>query len=132
MPVLVDSSVWIDFFRGAKTPESNFLFANLGRIEFVTGDLILAEVLQGFRTEAQSRQAEKALLAFEVFRMVGGDNAIQSARNFRYLRGRGFTMSKTIDCLIATFCIAKNFELLHSDRDFDPFQKLLGLRVVQP
>jgi predicted nucleic acid-binding protein len=97
---------------------------------FVTGDLILAEVLQGFRTERDFRNAKKALLSFEGFRMSGEDNAIRSAQNFRYLRDHGFTVSKTIDCLIATFCLSKDFQLLHSNRDFDPFEKLLGLRVV--
>ncbi len=131
MPVLVDSSVWIDFFRGIRKPQTNYLYANLGETEFVTGDLILAEVLQGFRTENDFRHAKKALLNFEVFRMIGEENAVRSAQNFRYLRDRGFTVSKTIDCLIATFCLSKDFALLHSDRDFNPFEKLLGLRVIQ-
>ena len=132
MPVLVDSSVWIDYFRGTRTSQTEFLFSNLGKLEFVTGDLVLTEVVQGFRTERDFGDAKMALLSFEVFRMVGEENAIQSARNFRHLRDQGFTISKTIDCLIATFCISKDFQLLHCDKDFDPFEKLLGLRVVHP
>ena len=131
MPILVDSSVWIHFFRGTQTPQTNYLYANLGEIDFVTGDLILAEVLQGFRTGNDFREAKKALLSFEVFRMTGEENAIRSAQNFRYLRDSGFTVFKIIHCLIATFCISKNFALLHSDRNFDPFEKLLDLRVIQ-
>ena len=132
MPALVDSSVWIDFFRGNRTPQGDFLALNLGKLEFITGDLILTEVLQGFRTERDFRDARKALLSFQVFRMVGEANAIQAAANYRYLRDKGFTISKTIDCWIATFCIANDFELLHCDSDFDAFEKLLGLRVIHP
>jgi predicted nucleic acid-binding protein len=132
LPALVDSSVWIDFFRGNRTPQADYLFTNLGSKEFVTGDLILTEVLQGFRTERDFRDAKKALFSFEFFRMVGEANAIQAAVHYRYLRDHGFTVAKTIDCWIATFCLANNFDLLHSDSDFDPFEKLLGLRVVHP
>jgi predicted nucleic acid-binding protein len=122
--------VWIDFFRGSRTPESNYLNANLGKIEFVTGDLIVAKVLQGFRTERDFRDAKKALLSFEVYRMAGIDNAIRSAQNFRSLRDKGYTISKTIDSLIATFCLVNNFDLLHNDRDFDAYEKVFGLRVI--
>lgn len=100
--------------------------------EFVIGDLILTEVLQGFRTERDFRDARKALLSFDVHRIVGEGNAIQSAIHYRYLRDRGYTISKTVDCWIATFCLANDFQLLHSDADFDPFEKLLGLRVIRP
>lgn len=130
MPILVDSSVWIDFFRGKRTPQSDYLNSHLGDLEFVTGDLILTEVLQGFRTERDFNDAKKALLSFQVFRMIGAENAIQSALYYRYLRDQGYTISKTIDCWIATFCLAKDFDLLHSDSDFDPFEKLLKLRVI--
>jgi len=132
LPALVDSSVWIDFFRGNRTPQSDYLAANLGEKEFVTGDLILTEVLQGFRTERDFRDAKKALLSFQVFRLVGESNAIQAASYYRFLRDRGFTISRTIDCWIATFCLSNHFELLHSDTDFDPFEQLLGLRVIHP
>lgn len=132
MAELIDSSVWIDFFRGNRTPQTDYLYENLGDREFATGDLILTEVLQGFKTERDFRDAQKALLSFQVFGMVGHANAVQGALHFRYLRDRGYTISKTIDCWIATFCIANEFELLHSDSDYDPFEKLLGLKVVHP
>lgn len=131
MPVLIDSSVWIDFFRGTRTPQTEYLYRNLGEKEFITGDLILGEILQGFRTERDFRDAKKALLSFPVYRMVGEENALRSAESFRYLRDRGYTVTKTIDCLIAVFCLTNNFQLLHSDHDFDPFEKLVGLRVVR-
>lgn len=132
MPALIDSSVWIDFFRGKRTPQSEYLSTNLGEKEFITGDLILTEVLQGFKTERDFRDAQKALLSFPVFGIVGHANALQAAAHYRYLRDRGYTISKTIDCWIATFCIANEFALLHSDSDFDPFEKLLGLQLVHP
>ncbi len=132
MPALIDSSVWIDFFRGNRTPQSDYLALNLGKKEFVTGDLILTEVLQGFRTERDFRDARRALLSFQIFRIVGEANAIQAALHYRYLRDKGFTISRTVDCWIATFCLANGFELLHSDTDFDPFEKLLALRVIHP
>jgi predicted nucleic acid-binding protein len=100
--------------------------------EFVTGDLILTEVLQGFRTERDFRDAKKALLSFAVYRMVGETNAIQSAIHYRYLRDHGYTISKTVNCWIATFCLTNRFPLLHSDSDFEPFEKLLGLSVIHP
>ena len=132
MPTLVDSSVWIDFFRGIRNRQSDYLSTKLGELEFITGDLILTEVLQGFRTERDFHDARKALLSFEVYRIVNEENAIRSARYYRFLRDRGYTIPKTIDCWIATFCITNGFHLLHSDRDFDPFEKLLGLRVIHP
>jgi predicted nucleic acid-binding protein len=132
LPILVDSSVWIDFFRGARNRQSDYLASNLGEIEFVVGDLILTEVLQGFRTQRDFNDARKALLSFEVQRIVSEANAIQSAVHYRFLRDQGYTIPKTVDCWIATFCLTNDFQLLHSDADFDPFEKLLGLRVVHP
>jgi predicted nucleic acid-binding protein len=132
LPILVDSSVWIDFFCGIRNRQSDYLNSKLGEAEFVIGDLILTEVLQGFRTERDFRDARKALSSFEVHRIVGERNAIQSAIHYRYLRDHGYTISKTIDCWIASFCLANDFQLLHSDTDFDPFERLLGLRVIHP
>jgi predicted nucleic acid-binding protein len=130
--ILVDSSVWIDYFRGEATPQSEMLDALLGNEPLVVGDLILAEVLQGFQGERDFNQAKQLLMSFEIIEIVGKDVAIQAARNFRTLRGNGATVRKTIDTLIATRCINSGLILLHSDKDFDPFVTHLGLRVAYP
>lgn len=126
--ILVDSSVWIDFFRGTVTPETERLDALLGSELLVVGDLILAEVLQGFSSERDFNQARKLLTALDVVTLGGPEIAIQAARNFRTLRARGVTIRKTIDTLIATRCIESDYALLFSGRDFDPFVECLGLR----
>ena len=126
--ILVDSSVWIDFFRGTVTPETERLDALLGSELLVVGDLILAEVLQGFSSERDFNQARKLLTALDVVTLGGPEMAIQAARNFRTLRARGVTIRKTIDTLIATRCIESDYALLFSDRDFEPFVEHLGLR----
>ena len=128
--ILVDSTVWIDGLRGINTPQVAFLQANIGQIQIVIGDLVLTEVLQGVPTEALARQTEKGLLKFPVVELGGEKNAIQAARHFRHLRAKGYTIRKSIDLLIATWCIENNYVLLHNDRDFDPFEKYLGLRTV--
>jgi hypothetical protein len=126
--ILVDSSVWIDYFRGAPTPEADELDSLLGREPVATGDLILAEVLQGFASDRDFERARR-LLATPVLVEIGGERtAVQAARNFRALRARGVTARKTIDTLIATRCIESGLALLYSDRDFDPFVQHLGLR----
>lgn len=130
--ILVDSSVWIDYFRGTVTPETEKLDALLGAEPVATGDLMLAEVLQGFVTDRDFNQARKLLSALTIVEMVGQDIAIQAARNFRTLRARGITVRKTIDTLIATRCIESGLVLLYSDRDFDPFVEHLGLRSAMP
>ena len=126
--ILVDSSVWIDFFRGVATPQVETLDRLLGAEPLAVGDLILAEVLQGFRGEKAFNQARKLLLTLEQVDVGGQEIAIQAARNFRTLRERGVTIRKTIDTLIATRCIESDITLLFSDRDFDPFVEYLGLR----
>ncbi len=128
--ILVDSSVWIDYFRGEITPATDILHGLLGRQLLAVGDLILAEVLQGFTDERDFTVAKNLLSSFEVVNLGGREVAIQSARNFRLLRSKGVTVRKTIDCVIATCCIESGYELLHDDRDFDSFAKHLGLRVV--
>lgn len=132
MPILVDSSVWIDFFNGSFTPEVALLDRLLGRAPLVVGDLVVAEVLQGFREDRDHEQAKDALLRFPVLPMGGLELALESAANYRALRRQGITVRKTIDCWIATFCLREDLELLHADRDFDPFATHLGLRVVEP
>lgn len=130
MRTLVDSSVWIDFFNGASTPEVERLDRLLGREIVLVGDLILAEVLQGFREPHHWHAARDALLRFPVVEIVGREMALESARNYRALRSAGITVRKTIDCLIATWCLRENVALLHADRDFEPFTRHLGLRVL--
>ena len=126
--ILVDSSVWIDFFRGTITPQTERLDVLLGSEPLIVGDLILAEVLQGFGSDRDFNQARKLLTALDVVDLGGQDIAIQAARNFRTLRAKGLTIRKTIDTLIATRCIESDYALLFSDRDFDPFVEHLGLR----
>ncbi len=128
--ILVDSSVWIDFFRGVQTPEVATLDTLLGKTRIAVGDLIVTEVLHGVRDEREFNQVRKALDAFAQVELVGKDIAVQAAKNFRKLRGLGFTVRKTIDTIIATRCIESDFMLLHSDRDFDAFATHLGLQVV--
>ena len=125
--IFVDSSVWIDYFRGASTPEADRLDAILDEQELVVGDVVLTEVLQGFDSDNDFNTALGLLTGLTVVDVGGRDVAIQAARNYRLLRGRGITVRKTIDTLIATYCIANGLSLLYSDRDFDPFVAHLGL-----
>jgi predicted nucleic acid-binding protein len=126
--ILVDSSVWIDYFRGSPTREADRLDVLLGSEILLIGDLILTEVLQGFVADRAFNQARRMLAALDVVEIGGRDVAIRAAHNFRSLRARGITVRKTIDTLIATRCIADKIPLLYSDRDFDPFVAHLGLR----
>ncbi len=126
--ILVDSSVWIDYFNGAITPQTEKLNSLLGRERLAIGDLILLEVLQGFGKEHDFEVAKKLLTSLTVITLGGQDTAIQAARNFRMLRKIGATVRKTIDSVIATRCIESGYELLHDDKDFAPFVKHLGLR----
>ena len=130
--ILVDSSVWIDYFRGTPTPQAEKLDSLLGSEPVATGDLVLTEVLQGFDSERDFNQARKLLTSLIVVDLVGQDIAIQAARNFRALRALGITVRKTIDTVIATRCIVSGLTLLYSDRDFDPFVQHLGLRSALP
>ena len=130
--ILVDSSVWIDYFRGTTTPQAEKLDSLLGTEPIVTGDLILTEVLQGFVNDRDFNQAKKLMTSLVVVDVVGQDIAIQAAKNFRALRTLGITMRKTIDTVIATRCIESGLPLLYSDRDFDPFVEHLGLRSALP
>jgi hypothetical protein len=127
--VLVDTSVWIDFFNGVDTIEANELDVLLGSRRILTGDLILVELLQGFERDADHRRALELLSDVPYAGLVGRDVALQSARNYRRLRRIGITVRKTIDVIIGTFCILNGHELLHSDRDFDPMEGALGLRI---
>ena len=130
--ILVDSSVWIDYFRGTSAPEAEKLDSLLGTEPVATGDLILTEVLQGFVSDRDFNQAKKLLTSLVIVDLAGRDIAIQAAENFRVLRALGITVRKTIDTVIATRCIESRLSLLYSDRDFDPFVEHLGLRSALP
>jgi predicted nucleic acid-binding protein len=127
---LVDSSVWIDYFNGTITPQTEKLDRLLGSEPLAIGDLILTEVLQGFGSERDFNDARRILTSLTVVELGGQAIAIQAAKNFRALRKLGVTIRKTIDTVIATRCIESGYDLLHNDRDFEPFAEHLGLRVV--
>lgn len=126
--ILVDSSVWVDYFTGKHTPATDRLDLLLGNELVAIGDLMLTEVLQGFRADRDYRQARKMLLSLTVLNILDTTIALKSAANFRALRKRGITVRKTIDSIIATYCIENGLPLLHSDKDFEPFHKHLGLK----
>ncbi len=126
--IIVDSSVWIDYFRGKNSPGTEKLDSLLGEELLAIGDLILIEVLQGFRADKDFRQARKLLLSLTVVNMLDTAIALKSAANFRTLRKKGITVRKTIDAIIATYCIENKLPLLHSDKDFRPFHKHLKLK----
>jgi len=128
--VIVDTTVWIDYFRGAENSETRWLEARLQLQPLGLTDLILCEILQGIKNDHDFSRVQSDLMKFHVFHMGGSALAIATAKNHRILRGHGYTVHKTIDCLIATFCLQEEHELLHRDRDFDPFEKVLGLKVT--
>ena len=128
--ILVDSSVWIDYFKGAVTVQTEKLDSLLGREPLAIGDLILTEVLRGFADERDFNRAREMLTSLVIVELGGREIAVQAAKNFRALRNLGVTVRKTIDTVIATRCIESEYDLLHNDRGFDPFAKHLGLRVV--
>ena len=128
--ILVDSSVWIDYFNGQDTPAVERLDQLLGIQPLAIGDIILTEVLQGFRQDKDYAKAKDLLLSLTVFQLTNTHLAIRSADNFRTLRKQGITIRKTIDVIIATFCIEEKHSLLFSDRDFLPFVKHLGLDTI--
>jgi predicted nucleic acid-binding protein len=126
--IFVDSSVWIDYFNGKTSPEVDRLDSLLGTEPISTGDLILAEVLQGFRNDKDYKTAKNLLTSLTIFNMLDTNLAIKSADNFRALRKKGITVRKTVDTIIATFCIQSKLSLLHTDKDFHPFHKHLRLK----
>jgi predicted nucleic acid-binding protein len=128
--VLVDSSVWINYFNGKITFQTEILDQMMSQIPLFTGDLILTEVLQGFRKENEYKKA-KEVMSILAFQQLGGyEIAIKSAENYRKLRKKGITVRKTIDVIIGTFCISENIPLLHDDKDFEPMVKYLGLKSI--
>src|SRR5271170_161501 len=130
--VIIDTTVWIDYLGGITNPETLWLDSQVSRQRLGLTDIILCEVLQGIPDDAAFRRVQRRLLSFEVFETGGVELAVASAQNYRILRTHGHTVRKTIDCLIATFCIETGHSLLHRDRDFDAFERHLRLRVVHP
>ena len=128
--ILVDSSVWIDFFNGRDTRQTDLLDGLLGEEEILVGDLIYVEVLQGFRRERDFQRAKHALDALPLADLLGREIALASAMNYRALRQRAITVRGTIDMIIATFCVQNGHVLLHADRDFEPMCEHLGLRTL--
>ena len=128
--ILVDTSVWIDHLHGVITERVSRLRLLMGRQQLLVGDLILCEVLRGVRSEAQAGVVEAALREFEFVSLADPDLAIIAAANYRFLRGRGVTVRTTVDLIIGTFCIERGHALLHSDRDFEPMERFLGLQTV--
>ncbi len=131
MALIVDSSVWIDYFNGKSSLETDTLHQMLGNEEILVGDLVLTEVLQGFRSDADFRQARKLLQLFPIVPMLGTDMAMKAANNYRILRKQGVTVRKTIDVMIATYCIEHGLVLLCSDKDFVPMTHWLGLQLAK-
>jgi predicted nucleic acid-binding protein len=128
--LVVDTTVWVDYFNGVENPQTDFLHTVLDSTPILIGDLILAEVLQGFRYDPDFEKVRRTLDNFTQESMVNPELAVQSARNYRFLRQKGVTVCKTIDSLIATYCIENDHQLLHNDSDFDGYEQYLGLRVV--
>ena len=126
--ILVDSSVWVDYFNGRLTRETDHLDSLLGVEPVAIGDLILTEVLQGFRVDSDYESAKELLSSFTLHDLLGAGLAVKTADNYRALRKKGVTVRKTADAIIATFCIERGMPLLYSDRDFDPFVKHLALK----
>ena len=125
--ILVDSGVWIDYFNGATTPEADFLHEVLGIQSVAVGDLILAEVLQGFKSDKDFTAAKSILSEFDQLDLMGCDRAIKAAEKYRKLRKFGITVRKTNDVIIASYCIGKKIPLLYSDKDFKPFVENMNL-----
>lgn len=128
--ILVDTSVWIDHLHGVITERVSRLRVLMGLQQLLVGDLILCEVLRGVRSEVQARVVEAVLREFEFVSLADPDLAITAAANYRFLRSRGITIRTTVDLIIGTFCIERGHTLLHSDRDFEPMERLLGLNTV--
>jgi predicted nucleic acid-binding protein len=128
--IMVDSSVWIDYFNGKATLQSDFLNRILGIEDVCIGDLIMTEVLQGFTFDQDVKVAYELFNDLLIFDLVGKEIAYESAKSYRELRKKGVTVRKTMDMIIGTFCIKKNIKLLHSDKDFDPMVTYLNLKSV--
>ncbi|MBW1869765.1 MAG: PIN domain nuclease [Deltaproteobacteria bacterium] len=129
--IVVDSTIWIDYFNGEVNRQTNWLDGALGTEPIIVGDIILTEVLQGFQSDKDFKTAKQLLLEFPFMEMLGRELALKSALNYKSLRKKGVTVRKTIDVIIGTFCIENNFTLLHNDKDFNPLEKHLKLKVMK-
>lgn len=129
--IIADTSVWVDYFRGIDAAHTNKLDMALGTDEFFMGDLIITELMQGARTEKSISQIKDIISKMQCVNMVGQKIAYESAANYRLLRSKGITVRKTIDMLIGTYCIQSDASLIHNDRDFDPIEMHLGLKVLK-
>ena len=129
---MVDTSAWVDFLAGRDAPHVQLLKQHVVTQRIAVGDLIMCEVLQGLRSEREFQRVRWWLATLEVVPMCDAAMAVQAARNYRLLRNQGITIRRTLDCLIATCCLTRGYVLLHNDRDFDPFEEHLGLRVIHP
>jgi hypothetical protein len=130
--VIVDTTVWIDYLNNVTTPETEWLDSQLTRQPLGLLDLMVCEILRGLATDEDAARVLRDLKRLQLFETGGLELAKAAARNYRLLRAKGRTVRKTIDCLIATYCLREGHSLLHCDRDFDPFERLLGLIVVHP
>ncbi len=128
--IVADTSAWIDYVRGVDSSHTDRLDRALAHQRVITGDLIIAEFLQGFREQSDYDAAKRIMESLEYHDLAGKEIAIRAALNYRALRKRGVTVRKTIDMLIATFCIEHEYPLIHNDRDYDPMEEHLGLKVV--
>jgi predicted nucleic acid-binding protein len=129
--MIVDSSIWIDLLAGRRTPHTAFLGRNIQSNQVGLTDLILYELLQGARSDAQAEEVFDRMTEFVVWPTISPGLEVKAAQNYRSLRQRGVTVRKTVDCLIATFCIESGHTILHNDRDFNGFERYLGLKVVR-
>ena len=130
--IIVDTTVWVDYLRGIRTSHANWLDSQLARERLGLTDVILCEVLQGITSTKQFEAVQEELLNFAVFETGTVEIAVEAALNYRRLRAAGRTVRKTIDSLVATFCMMEGHSLLHNDRDYDPFEDVLGLKVIHP
>ncbi|WP_252177904.1 PIN domain nuclease [Endozoicomonas sp. 4G] len=128
--ILVDSSVWIDYFNDQPSEATDKLDSFLGNKKLLTGDLILTEVLEGFKSNKDYAVARSLLISLEIRSLAGQSIALKAAENYRSLRKNGITIRKTIDSFIATYCIEHDLFLLQSDKDFLPFSDYLGLQLI--
>ena len=129
--VVVDTTVWIDYIHGLDAPHTNALDYELQHNQVITGDLLITEFLQGFRDDKDYKAAKEIMDSLIYCDMLGKEIAIKSADNYRFLRKQGITIRRTADIIIGTFCIEHDLPLLHNDRDFEPMEKYLGLRIYQ-
>ena len=127
--ILVDTSVWIDYFNGVSTKQTESLDRILSEQSVLVGDIILTEILQGFDSDKEFRLAKQALDHLDCVHLVGKSLAIKAASNFRFLRSKGVTIRKTVDMLIGSWCIEHEVELLHNDKDFDQIVTHLPLQI---